>query len=249
MSIIYEPKGRAREYAALACNVYNGCDHRCKYCYAKRLGSHEEPRRRSDLLGKLEREIKSNGNGLAGKTVHLCFTCDAYQNFDIEVGDTRGVIQMTHAAGGGVAVLTKGGSRALRDIDLMIPGRDYHAATLTFLNGLDSLEWEPGAALPQDRIDTLKLFDRAGIDTWVSLEPVIDPVASIMAIHETVDFVGMYKVGKMNYHPIAKEIDWRRFATTAVDCLEGYGFVRSFSPDTLRKGQYYIKRDLAAYLK
>ena len=26
-TLIYTPKGRAREYAALACNVYRGCDH------------------------------------------------------------------------------------------------------------------------------------------------------------------------------------------------------------------------------
>ena len=34
MTIIYEPKGRAREYAALAANLYNTCSHGCRYCYA-----------------------------------------------------------------------------------------------------------------------------------------------------------------------------------------------------------------------
>jgi hypothetical protein len=34
MPLIYEPAGRAREYAALACNIYRGCDHACEYCYA-----------------------------------------------------------------------------------------------------------------------------------------------------------------------------------------------------------------------
>ena len=32
--VIYEPKGAAREYSELACNLYTGCDHRCGYCYA-----------------------------------------------------------------------------------------------------------------------------------------------------------------------------------------------------------------------
>ena len=30
-TIIYEPKGRAREYAPLACNLAVGCVHRCVY--------------------------------------------------------------------------------------------------------------------------------------------------------------------------------------------------------------------------
>lgn len=32
--VIYEPKGRANEYSPYACNLYIGCSHRCRYCYA-----------------------------------------------------------------------------------------------------------------------------------------------------------------------------------------------------------------------
>jgi len=34
MAVIYEPKGMALEYAPLACNLYRGCQHGCRYCYA-----------------------------------------------------------------------------------------------------------------------------------------------------------------------------------------------------------------------
>ena len=33
MKIIYEPKGKAREYAPLAVNLYSGCSHGCTYCF------------------------------------------------------------------------------------------------------------------------------------------------------------------------------------------------------------------------
>ena len=30
---IYQPEGKAREYSAWACNLYNGCPNACYYCY------------------------------------------------------------------------------------------------------------------------------------------------------------------------------------------------------------------------
>ena len=37
MSTIYEPKGRAREYAARALNLYKGCPHNCAYCFNRTM--------------------------------------------------------------------------------------------------------------------------------------------------------------------------------------------------------------------
>jgi len=140
-----------------------------------------------------------------------------------------------HAAGLHVCTLTKGGTRALRDLDLFTPA-DSFATTLTSLDDATSLRWEPGAALPADRIEALRRFHAAGIPTWVSLEPVLDPDETMEIICRTADAVDEFKVGVLNYHPRAREIDWYRFAREVVGLLESLG------------KKYYIKQDLRKYL-
>lgn len=241
-NLIYEPSGRAREYAALACNVYRGCDHACTYCYAPSATQRQRAdfvisaTRGSNLLSSLEREAaRLNKAGQSGKQVLLSFTCDPYQALDVQHQVTRHAIRILHANGFNVATLTKGGYRALRDLDLFGAG-DAFATTMTLLDDAASLEWEPGAALPAERIDTIRQFHATGVTTWVSLEPVIYPAAALEIIRRTHPFVDLYKVGKMNYHPIANTIDWRQFALDAIALLESLG------------KRYYIKNDLAAFL-
>ncbi|CAG0946263.1 hypothetical protein ANRL1_02877 [Anaerolineae bacterium] len=253
-SLIYEPKGRAREYAALACNIYRGCDHGCKYCFAPNVLRRQradfviaEPR--SGFLSQLREE--SEWRKPKGQVL-LCFTCDPYQHLDDELKLTRETIEILHDGGFDVCVLTKGGSRALRDIELFTP-TDAFATTLTTLHSADSREWEPDAALPSDRIHTIAEFHACGIPTWVSLEPVLDPDTALRIIRSTHQVVDLFKVGKLNYHPHAKETDWRAFALAAIELLDSLGYRREEDPDLVRSAnktnrQYYIKRDLAKYL-
>lgn len=238
--LIYEPKGRAKEYAVLACNIYSGCDHRCTYCYSpgvvqRTREEFAQPKPRPGFLSKLARETKRRWETGLGGQVLLCFTCDPYQRIDVEMELTRKTIEVLHTGGHSVCILTKGGRRALRDIGLFTPA-DAFASTLTWLDDEHSFEWEPGADWPKGRIHTLHAFHEAGIPTWVSLEPVLDPMVSLQIIRETHTFVDLYKVGVLNYHPLAQTIDWRKFARDVVGLLESLNC------------KYYIKRDLACYL-
>lgn len=135
-----------------------------------------------------------------------------------------------------VAICTKGGSRALR-YPRLLSENDEFGTTLTFDNDKDSLEWEPNAALPFDRIETIRTFKQENdVKTWVSFEPVIDPDQVYRLLDATFEFVDLYKVGKINHQEIEKRIDWRKFASEIVRRLE------------LLKKPYYIKEDLRKYL-
>jgi DNA repair photolyase len=201
------------------------------------------------FLSRLEKEAaKYQAAGIVDRVL-LCFTCDPYQPLDVVEQVTRHTIQILHRHGLPVQILTKGGSRSLRDLDLFGPA-DAFAATLTFLDEAESRKWEPKAALPRDRIDTLEAFHAAGIPTWVSLEPVISPVQSLSIIHRTHEFVDLFKVGTLNYHPVARTIDWRVFAHKAVELLMSLGYTEIQADDQVLPGQkaFYIKNDLKRYL-
>lgn len=240
MPVIYEPRGRAREYAPLAANLYSGCAHGCKYCYApdvlrrSRDDFHSGIAVRRSILTELAKDARRLSG--ANARVLLSFTTDPYQPIEAEQRITRQAIEILHEHGLAVEVLTKGGTRASRDFDLYGPG-DAFASTLTFLDPAQSEKWEPNAALPNDRIEAIRQAHTAGITTWVSLEPVIDPEQSLEIIRQMHPYVDLFKVGKLNYHPQAKNIDWREFGHEATSLLSRLG------------KRYYIKDDLREHME
>jgi len=128
--------------------------------------------------------------------------------------------------------------RAVGDFDLYGP-HDAFATTMTFIKWRDSAEAEPQAAPPIHRIGSLVQAHQCfRIQTWVSLEPVLDPEQSLKIIEETWNFVDLYKIGKLNHDKQREDrIDWRAFGMEAIALCEKYG------------RRYYIKSDLAGYLK
>jgi len=237
---IYAPSGQAGEYAPLAANPYRGCGHCCSYCYVpavlritrEEFDSCAIPR--EDFLRKLTRDARKYRDADTQEQVLLSFTTDVYNPFNTSL--TRPTIEILTAHGLGFCVLTKGGTRALTDLDLYLPTRDAFAATLTSLDDSFSRKWERGAALPGDRIEALKQFHDAGIFTWVSLEPTINCDSSIEIVRATHSFVDLYKIGRVNYLPITRTTDWQHYTNRMVDVCEELDV------------RHYFKNDLQAYL-
>jgi len=239
MALIYRPKGKALEYGELACNIYLRCSHRCSYCFCPqalhipRADFFTEPAPRLDFLRSLESEAASLERKGVRDAVFISFIGDVYQPANEEHRMTRQAIEILNRYGLPVTVLTKGGSRAVRDFPLLRAHPDNSfGATLTHVDYAVSEQWEPGAARPKDRVDTLKYAHDLGIKTWVSFEPVIDPEAVYRLLEATHPFVDEYKVGKWNYDARADAIDWLAFRTRIVGRLEQLG------------KRYLIKRSL-----
>ena len=239
-SIIYAPKGQANEYAPLACNPYRGCGHKCAYCYVPLAIKIPRPEfnaganERRGFLDLLKKDANKYREAGSKEQVMLSFTTDVYHPGETSL--TRDVIKVIHDAGLGVCVLTKGGTRALRDIDLFMPDRDAFASTITTLDPDFSKKWESGAALPDDRLHALKEFHDAGIFTWVSMEPTLDVEASEGIIRETHEYVNLYKIGRVNYLPMTKTTDWEEYTHRMIKLCADLGVA------------HYIKKDLQKYL-
>lgn len=237
MRVIYEPKGRALEYSLLAINHYTGCDHGCTYCYVPSIlhvpsSQFKKPKVRTNVFKYLAREAPRYAG--TDKRVLLCFTCDPYQQLDEKEKLTRSVIKVLKNNDIPFQVLTKGGLRAVRDFDLYKEG-DAFATTLTLTDKFESAIREPGAALPAERIEAIRIAHERNIETWVSLEPVLDAEQSLEIIRMTSGFVDLFKIGKLNH--FYSEINWRDFGIKAIElCHE------------LQKN-YYVKNDLAEWLK
>lgn len=242
MKVIYHPKGKAGEYADWALNLFTGCQHGCVYCYAptvlhKTKEEFQKVEPRKGILFHLENDVKyiCTHPELSAETVFLCFSCDPYPPED-RYQITRHAIRILHGAGINVMILTKGGDRAVRDLDLLT-NKDQFGVTLTCLDDAESLKWELGAALPGERMMSLCIAHNKRIKTWVSLEPVLNPEVTLDIIRQTHTYVDMYKVGILNYHPLTQTINWPKFGREVVDLLESLG------------KKYYIKQDLQAYLR
>lgn len=239
-SMIYAPRGQAGEYAKLATNPYRGCGHRCAYCYVPnvlRMPREEFDARahpRPGFLDALRKDArKYEACGIA-EQVMLSFTTDPYNPHTTAL--TRPTLETLAEHGLGVCTLTKGGRRALADLEFFRPARDAFASTLTSLDDAFSLKWERGAALPGDRIATLRSFHDRGIFTWVSLEPTLSVEASLAIIEHTHKFVDLFKIGRANYLPMTNSTDWRDYTLRILDLVARLGV------------KHYIKKDLQPFL-
>jgi DNA repair photolyase len=240
--LIYTPGGKAREYSPLAINIYKGCDHGCEYCYVTPMMTrfndkyvHENVAERENYINALQKEATKKQKC---EQVLLSFTTDPYNKLDDELELTRKTLDILQRNKIPTAILTKGGYRALRDMDIIEKfGKNIKVgASLTFYDEMKSAKIEPHAALPMERLDMLRQFHNNGIKTWASLEPVIDPAETMELISATAGFIDEYRVGKINHmEKNYPEINWHLFLKNVVKVLR------------ISRRKFYVKEDLRKF--
>lgn len=201
---IYEAQGKAGEYSRFACNFYNGCTHDCDYCYnnhginaavvggtivrlKKTLGDEDTAYRIfCSELDRVKDQIKASGylhfnfvsDPCLSQTIALNWRCIDYalsQNVPCQVltkrADWLGDPAVQYALSNHNGLLKVGFS----------------------LTGCD--DQERGASPNLMRIDSMRVLHQAGIQTFASIEPILDPLRSLDMIKASLDCCDEYKIG------------------------------------------------------
>ena len=164
-------------------NPYRGCEHGCIYCYARPnhgyvglspgLDFESKIFVKVDAAERLRAELSAPGYRCA--PIAIGTATDAWQPIERHRRITRAVIEVLRAHRHPFSALTKS-SLVERDIDLLAPmardGLVSVSLTLTTLDPDLARRWEPRAAAPWRRLQTMRRLHEAGIPVGVSLAPI-----------------------------------------------------------------------------
>jgi DNA repair photolyase len=156
--------------AKLSLNPYTGCPHGCLYCYASsyipRFG---QCRPKADLLKRLGREAAKIK---PGTLVAMSNSSDPYPPMERDLGLCRGCLEILKERGLQVQVVTKSDLVA-EDADLLSSMAATVAVTITTLKDSLSLRLEPGAPLPERRLDAVRILNENKIPVSARIDPII----------------------------------------------------------------------------
>lgn len=162
------------EYTA---NFYKGCTHGCVYCYAPSL-VHDDRTwggfvdAKVNAPATLRRELKE----AAKAPVFLSSASDPYQPVEARYGLTRSCIGVLHAYEFPVIILTRS-PMVLRDVELLRKMEWVRVGCS--ISTASGRRYEPGVPPLERRLETLRALADAGLQTWVSLAPVVPGILTL----------------------------------------------------------------------
>ena len=163
------------------CNLYQGCAHGCRYCYACGSRGYEEPQDfsrkiyvKTNIAEHLERELSSPG--WKREVVNLGGVTDSYQPAEARYQLMPEVLKLLIQYKTPAIISTKS-DLVLRDFDLIdeLSRVTYVniAATVTTMDEAVREKMEPGAVPSARRFRMLKEFRKTNASTGLHLMPIV----------------------------------------------------------------------------
>jgi DNA repair photolyase len=165
-----------RGYSGLTINPYQGCHHRCAYCYATYEWSpdfYDKVYSKSNAAEVLEKQL-SQWKARTIRPVMVSSATDCYQPAELRFGLTRECIKVLQRYGAPYYVFTKS-SLIERDLELHRQYKDNCSIiwSITTVNERVRRVVEPGTPPSKKLFTTIRKFTEAGIRCGVNVDPIM----------------------------------------------------------------------------
>ena len=180
------------------CNIYFGCEHNCRYCYARKIYYWKKDWANAEPVENAVELVRKEVNKLEPGRIMFSSMMDPYQPIEEKTGLTRQLLRVLLESKHLVLVMMKS-DMVLRDLDILRGHDNVEVGfTVTFLE--DQPKWEPGARGNTARIEALIKLHNAGVKTYISMEPWIPSVTKPIEVMEKLGpWVDRWIVGTLNY--------------------------------------------------
>src|SRR5215471_13280586 len=184
-------------YLKWSLNPYQGCVHRCRFCFAVQYrvvadqGTQQDFGTRlfikTNFVDVLARELRRPG--MQGEPITIGTATDPYQPVEGRYRLTRGALGLLRDHANPISLLTKS-PMVVRDVDVLVELTRIASAEIFFsITTVDLDLWrtvEPGTANPFHRLRAMRTLREAGIRAGVMMAPVLpgitDSAPSIEAV-------------------------------------------------------------------
>ncbi|HEX4439326.1 MAG TPA: PA0069 family radical SAM protein [Thermoanaerobaculia bacterium] len=165
-------------------NPYRGCFHSCSYCYARPTHQYLGWGAGTDFDRKIVAKVNApvllraemSRRSWKGDTIVFSGVTDCYQPVEATYALTRRCLEVCADFRNPVGIVTKG-ALIRRDVDLLARLAEEADCgvwiSTPFADDPTGRAVEPGASLPSQRFETMRILARAGIRVGVAVAPVI----------------------------------------------------------------------------
>lgn len=179
-----------KQYQGLTINPYQGCQHRCGYCYATYKWSpefYDKIYAKSNAPEILERQIRSWKSKTTIEPVMISSATDAYQPAELKFELTRKCVKVLQKYNIPYYVFTKS-TIIRRDLELhkQYKNRCFIVWSITTYDEKIRRIIEPGTPPASSMFKVIKKFSDAGIRCGVNIDPIIPLITDSQEDIETI---------------------------------------------------------------
>lgn len=221
----------------LSLNPYTGCAHGCLYCYASSyIPRFSDCRPKIGLQERLKREVRRIE---PGALVSIANSSDPYPPMERDLHMTRACIKILRDSRLRLQLVTKSDIVA-RDIDLLGAMSCVVSITITTINDDLSKRLEPGAPMPEKRLQAIRQLQRNDIPVTARLDPIIPGIneSEIEDLVSAVCKAGALHITSSTYK--ARPDNWKRLKEAFTE--ESNALYAMFEKGDRTSGYHYLPK-------